>query len=100
MTGALLRPGVAMPAILDHVVEEPPPEGATCDRPEREAFIAACKAASAAGPGAGVSEDGLPKCGRPAVVSHTTHFKNCGPKHGFYCEDCRPRRLPPQERTP
>ena len=94
MTGALLRPGVGMPAIIDHVVEEPPLAGATCDRPDRETFIAACKRASGLGPGAGISEEGMAKCGKPAVVSVTTYFTNCPTKHDICCEDCRPRRLP------
>jgi hypothetical protein len=85
-------PSVA--AIIDHVDEEPPPEGATCTRPDRAAFIDACQKANAAGPGHGVSEDGLPKCGKLAVVSLTYHFKNGPKKHDLYCEDCRPRRLP------
>jgi len=89
----LLSISVPQPAVIDRIVEEEPPPGTTCNWPTPEAWN---KAIAESRPGKGIREEDLEKCGKPAIVRETVHFKN-GPKTKTrdYCESCRPRTRPP-----
>ncbi len=89
-------PKISDIAVIDHVDEEAAPEGALCTFPTREAWDRAIRDAA---PGQGIREEDLEKCGKPAIVSVKTFFKNCKPMHHYFCEECRPSKLPPEKNT-